>query len=203
EFHNVTSLSSFLFISSTENAITLPVKWISFTATAQNNNAVLLEWNIGKEQNCYGYEVEYSLDGREWKTLEFIEAKDPNGTNMSKLDYSYVHTQPTLENNYYRIKQIDVDGKYEYSVVRLVKMSDGHMISVVPNPTNGLVTINGLPKGKTQIVVVNSIGQLLLNTTVENANHYKLDLSRFAAGSYYISVYTEGREVSNLKVIKQ
>ncbi|MES1222237.1 MAG: T9SS type A sorting domain-containing protein [Bacteroidota bacterium] len=110
---------------------TLPVDLVSFTAQRQNNN-VLLQWSTASEQNSKDFIIQHSTNGNTWANTGSLPAA---GNSNDIRNYSYLHTDPVAGNNYYRILQTDLDGKFSYSKIRTVKFSDDHLAySIVANP---------------------------------------------------------------------
>jgi len=180
----------------------LPIVWLGFTAT-KNNTTSVLQWQTATEQNNNGFEIERSADSRSWSAIGFVATLAVKGNSNAKLSYAHTDKAPLSGINYYRLKQVDIDGRYVYSEVRNVTFGNNSKINIVPNPTNGLVSIFGLTKGRNQIQLVNAIGQVLINTDVENGTEYSVDLSRYTPGAYYISIRNEDGNISKHKVIKQ
>jgi hypothetical protein len=98
----------------------LPLTWLSFTATAQNNSQSLLQWATAQEQNTKDFYIEHSTDGINWVTIGSLPAA---GNSNSNRHYNYVHTNPVNGLNYYRIKQTDIDNRYSYSPVRTLSFT--------------------------------------------------------------------------------
>ncbi|MGC4036212.1 MAG: hypothetical protein QM764_09635 [Chitinophagaceae bacterium] len=88
-------------------ASVLPVKWIDFNTSLTNNTTVTLNWKVTEENNA-GFYIEHSSDAANWETLTFIQSKNSNGNNQ---DYSWSYTANLNGKQYYRIKQVDIDGK--------------------------------------------------------------------------------------------
>lgn len=203
EFHNITSLSSFVFVSSSfEPSEVLAVDWLYFTAHEQNRG-VILQWGTGSEQNNHGFVIERSMDGRQWAEIGFVPSAAESGFSTSALYYSFIDQHPHKGTNYYRLKQVSFNGQEKYSEVRWVVLKDNSNIKAVPNPTTGKLTIQGLKPGNNNIVLVNAIGQVLLVQNVYNQTDFEVDLSRFATGIYYISIKSDDGNTENVKVIKQ
>lgn len=95
------------------DASALPVKLTSFTAKKQNNN-ILLNWNTASEQNNAYFEAQRSSDGTTFKTIGTIKG---NGTTNDTHTYSFIDAAPLAGTNYYRINQVDLDGKSTQSTV--------------------------------------------------------------------------------------
>lgn len=203
EFHNITSFSSFVFISSTfELSEVLDVDWVYFTAN-EDQGSVLLQWATGSEHNNKGFEIERSKDGRNWSNIGFVNSKTQDGNSSVALSYDFTDARPMKGNNFYRLKQVSLNGQVKYSEIRVVNINEkGVGLFAVPNPTQGSLTIKGLRNGNNNLVLVNAIGQVLLNVDIEDQSEYYIDLSRFAAGTYYISVRNADGAVDNIKVVK-
>ena len=117
----------------------LPLRWRSFTAAKQQEN-VLLQWSTFSEQNSKSFILQTSSNGTTWNTLATVSAA---GNSSSIRDYSYLHTSPATGYNYYRIIETDIDGKYNYSLVRkvLFELTPWH-IELLGNPViNGMLEI--------------------------------------------------------------
>jgi hypothetical protein len=180
----------------------LPIELLSFNADIQNT-AIVLKWITASEQNNKGFDVERSTNARSWNTLSFVPTKAVNGNSTEVLEYLLTDKQPSNGVNYYRLKQLDNNGRYRYSEVRVVRFGQASQIIISPNPTNGVVAISGFSKGKNQIVVTNAIGQILMNKEIDNLSSYHLDLTRFVFGTYYISIRNEDGNISNHKLVIQ
>lgn len=111
----------------------LPIELINFKAVIASNGGVGLHWKTASEKDNQGFEVEHSMDGKNWTILGFIQG---NGTTTIPHDYFFHHKTPLAGVNYYRLKQHDMDGKYEYSpmVVADVRKSDAKF-GAFPNPS--------------------------------------------------------------------
>ncbi|PQA58562.1 beta strand repeat-containing protein [Siphonobacter curvatus] len=108
-------------ITITEQAT--PVTLIAFTAKASGNN-VQLEWSTAQEKNNAHFEVQYSTNGRDFETVSTVDGK---GTVTTRQNYSFVHASVNQAFiHYYRLKQVDFDGKFTLSTVRSVKL-DGYV----------------------------------------------------------------------------
>ena len=98
----------------------------------------LLTWATATETNNKGFDIETSKDGVNFQVLEFVRG---HGTTSETQNYTFTHRLATNQSGilYYRLKQMDTDGRFEYSKTIVVR-SEGKQNSVVvyPNPSNGL-----------------------------------------------------------------
>lgn len=101
----------------------LPVEWLNFTATLKSKNTIILNWQTATEINNDKFEIERSLDG-----TDFIKIDELKGQGNSSIINSYAYPDNIAGINttilYYRIKQLDFNGKYTYSEIRKVILSE-------------------------------------------------------------------------------
>ncbi len=119
----------------------LPVTFNSFTAKRDDVN-VLLKWVTSSEQNNTGFAIERGVNGN-WSQLAFIASQAAGGNSNANLTYAYEDFNNTKGISQYRIKQIDFDGKFNYTEVRSVsgKEQTGRVV-IYPNPSsNGKVSV--------------------------------------------------------------
>ena len=187
---SVSSFSPFTFgtINSTTN--TLPIELISFNLSKTEKN-VQLNWATASELNNSGFEIQRSNDDKEWETLGFINGA---GNSNNIIHYSYIDESPLMA-NYYRLKQIDYDGSFEYSSIKYIDFSGRNNISVFPNPTAKSINISGIATDMVlQIFLFDFTGRLI-NTY--NPNTSKIDMNEYKNGIYYLRIqYLNGEEKS-------
>lgn len=176
----VTSFSPFTLASkSAQNP--LPVELLTFDAKL-NEEIVELTWATASEINNDFFEVLHSVDGLSWKLIDVI---DGSGNSTFTIDYSTNHYSPAKNINYYRLRQVDFDGSYEYSAVQTVTVQSANLITISPNPSTGVFFINGLQRQSAIAVVNNSIGQIVIAKQLQNGS---IDLSHLPKGMYVLSV---------------
>ena len=116
----------------------VPVEMIYFNAQIQDN-ASLLKWATATEINNSHFEVQRSTDGKNWQVIGKVEG---NGNSSKIIKYEFTDHDP-LPLNYYRLKQIDYDGKFEYSQTTIADFGSKKIaINAFPNPTEGKLTIS-------------------------------------------------------------
>ena len=182
----------------------LPVELIHFEAQAAANHTADLHWVTASEINNSHFVIERSYDGIRW---EWVGNVTGNGTTSQLIDYNYADETIAKNQNtaYYRLKQVDYNGAFEYSDVRVVRF-DGNAevfeIAAYPNPFNNEVTIrvNANESYTIEVTDINGVVVLSVDRT-ENRTH-RLDVSEYTAGVYIIKV-TSTQGTKHLKVIKQ
>lgn len=192
------------------NAVPIPVRFLGFNAVKRNSDAILT-WNVENESAITDrYEIERSLNGTTFAAVATVRARN-NGSSTN----SYEATDASIDNLratgpmvYYRIKQIDRDGKFVYTQVRSIRL-DGRttQISVYPNPVRNNATLNlNLLEDAEVIVTINDAGgkqvQHLQLQGFRGNNIKNIDMSKFSAGSYMIKVQY-GTEIKTIPVVKQ
>jgi len=115
----------------------LPVEFLYFQGKSQHD-AIQLEWATSSESNNKGFEVQHSQDARTWKALDFVEGV---GTTVQTQRYGYWHESPANGYNYYRLKQLDYDGAFEFSDIVEVRSKKKENIRAYPNPVREQVNI--------------------------------------------------------------
>ena len=192
------------------NYAPLPVTYLSFDAVV-NNNTVLLKWLTAQEINNSHFEVERSFNMNDYNTLGLVlDGFVVNGTDKS---YQFKDNSAELQGRsivYYRLKQIDIDGKATYSkvlAVRLQSKSDMAM-QVSPNPFVEQVNLRftATENGTARIRIMNVTGQTMLNkqsTISTGYNNIQVDgLAGLATGMYVVQLVLNGIVIDNQKLIK-
>ena len=135
--------------------VALPVELISFSAY-KRHQMIELKWTTATELNNYGFEVQRSFDGTNWDMLGFVNG---HGTANSPRHYAFSDPASSLSAEsslYYRLRQIDRDGSFEYSPVVEVFMRDIQSFSVqpaYPNPFNPSTTFAVILNNDEQVTV--------------------------------------------------
>ena len=173
----------------------LPVELSSFTSEVINED-VHLEWITKTEVNNYGFNVERKSINSDWEILKFIEG---HGNSNSPKTYNYVDKNPIGGINFrYRLKQIDTDGKFQYSneIEVNVVPRNYSLFQNFPNPFNPVTTIRyGLPRSEEVLLTVYNIDgesvKILVNEE-QSAGKYEVmfDASYHASGVYFYQLKT-------------
>ncbi|GIK21931.1 MAG: hypothetical protein BroJett005_13450 [Ignavibacteriota bacterium] len=142
----------------------LPVELSNFSAKFKDNNNVELNWVTKTEVNNYGFYVERKVNDGQWNSLTFIEG---HGNSNSPKEYSYSDKDLFAGGSKfrYRLKQVDTDGKFEYSDIVEVEIlpTKFELSQNYPNPFNPSTTIQfSLPKAtQLKINIYNMLGELV------------------------------------------
>jgi hypothetical protein len=147
-----------------------------------------LSWQTASEENNHGFDVERSTNGSDWETIGFVTG---NGTTTEVSDYEFVDNGnlrgfEDLQglDCYYRLKQIDFDGNFEYSnIIQLETRSPQQAtVNIFPNPATDYLTIE-IDK-PTTIQIINGNGQVFIEQQISQRE--QLDISKLPAGIYWL-----------------
>ncbi len=167
----------------------LPVEWLYFTASPQGQTA-LLHWGTAHEEGHDRFIVEHSVDGKIFDNIG--EVYFPEREENGEKEYQFIHERPLAGVNYYRIQQLDFDGRRSNSVIRAVSFGHkGHAnLEMFPNPTLGNLQVR-LPAlvTATQAKVYSATGQLMLvHKLSEEEQSFELETKELAPGIYFLVV---------------
>lgn len=184
----------------------LPVTLSSFTAALSKDQVVNLNWSTSMEINCSRFVVQRSFDGIHFKDLETVEG---NGT--TNLFHSYVATDPAYSFSssvvYYRLKQIDFDGKENFSNIIIIKIKNDKNVVVSPNPFDDFINVN-FQSDKRETLSIKIFGadgkEIASKQIFVNPGNNTLridDLSGIPRGNYLLQLISEDKNIVQ-KIIK-
>ncbi|MGI8950287.1 MAG: T9SS type A sorting domain-containing protein [Chitinophagaceae bacterium] len=181
---------------------TLPVTFISFNGILQNNSA-LLNWSTANEINNKGFEVERSNDGETFTDISFVTGRG-NSSNVNR--YTYTDNKIVSGSNYYRLKQIDFDGRFSYSsTIRLDFTKFDWAILGNPTSNNSWVQLQLDKAAKVSIQIVSINGNIIqtINKGQISAGTYSvpLNLNNAAHGMFVVKLMVDNNSYSK-KIIK-
>lgn len=213
--YNATTATSIALTTTTVNVtdqdfgvkmIVLPLKLISFSGNV-HNNMVMLNWKTSNEVNMKDYEIERSSNGINFVTIGNIDSR-----NIFNTDQQYNFTDPLQISgtNFYRLRMVDVDGRYSYSAV--LKISNGKIsengISSVVNPFSDKISFQyrSVVTGQVWIKLTDMSGRTVrsLNTSVlTGVNSMNVEgLQTLPGGIYFIEVISSDNRTQKVKVVK-
>jgi len=189
----VTSFSPFTLASTTGAENPLPVELISFNATL-NNEKVDLSWQTASEINNDYFTLEKSLDGFNW---ESFSKQDGAWNSSSLISYNDVDYNPYRGTSYYRLKQTDFNGEFEYSEMVVVDNHLEDVISIYPNPIKDVLFLTNL-KITYQVKIYSINGQIIYSG---NTNH--INSSKWSNGIYQLIITDDlGKIIEQRRIVK-
>lgn len=168
--------------------VPLPVTYTHIEA-AKRDNASLVTWGTAFEMNSVGFNIERSNDGKTFTKIGFQNSKAINGNSNSVLEYSFTDAKPFAGINYYRLKQVDKDGKSEYSKIVSVAFDNAQMVKVYPNPATNMVTVDAA--SVKSIELYNILGQAVNAPVTFGSSSHNINTSGLAKGSYTLRIVTD------------
>ncbi|QNA45260.1 T9SS type A sorting domain-containing protein [Lacibacter sediminis] len=171
----------------------LPVLGLEFNAKRINNSKVQLDWKTVQEIDNKGFYVERKKESDiNFTQIHFVKSTAANGNSSLRLNYVHIDTNSFRGKTYYRLKQEDFDGKFMYSVVRLVNGNNGKVITMkawpVPAVSNFNVSIQGITNvDALQLFDVN--GRLV--KTVPISNQLTVNIRGLTPGTYVLRLASD------------
>ena len=182
----------------------LPVKFNSFTASLQNNTA-LLNWQTTAEQHCANYTIQRSRDSLVFDSIGIVRASC-NGDTVN--NYTFIDNSPFGGVNHYRIRVIDKDGSSIYTPVRKVTVIPvtGFSVAIWPNPvtTELRLHIRSDEPVQLQLVVRDAAAHLLIRRSLQISSGiitHVVPVNQLASGVYFLTVKS-GKTVLTKKFFK-
>ncbi|THU31959.1 T9SS type A sorting domain-containing protein [Niastella caeni] len=182
----------------------LPVTLLEFTARPKES-VVLVNWTTAMEQNNKYFNIERSADGRNFTAIGRVAGA---GNSNSGLHYQFTDVNPLPGISYYRLQQVDLDGKSSLSSIATVRMANEGKatLTMLPNPVTSYVNININTTGKTYTMRVSGVdGRIFINGTgsVSQLNQQlNSRLSSLAPGLYVLNADNAGEHYT-IKFVKQ
>lgn len=174
-----TQVPGLTLISYDENVISLPVKLVSFTVKKKDHKNVLL-WKTTSETDNAGFQIERSRDAINFEKIGFV---DGNGESHEQNQYSFTDENPMVK-TYYRLKQMDHSGKFEYSRTIAVVNAAADFV-IFPNPASDHILVKNIASGN-EIVVKDLDGKVLMNK--KNSEGKPLDIRGLNNGIYLLTI---------------
>jgi hypothetical protein len=175
-----------------QNAVA--ASFLDFNARPVEHTA-LLYWQVENQTNADHYELEMSNDASHYTKITSVTSTG----NIS--DYQYTDMNPSLtKTNFYRVKEVDKDGKYIYSPVRFIKF-DVSVFTITPNPATTYITVNANTENL-QISIYNAQGSKMLSQRMTGRS-IQLPVSSLVKGTYTVTAESNGLKVDSKKLIVQ
>ena len=196
--------------TATMGGVILPVKWLDFSVARQQNNA-LVQWKVIGEENTVLYDLERSLNGRDFEKI--ATTKKLNGTEVNTYNHTDVDINKLQASIiYYRVKQLDREGQFTYSEVRTLKLNSKGDVSIYPNPVKDgfyiqfAQVINAQEKVQLQLVTIG--GQIIETRSIsasQASNYYFsiMDNGSIKSGTYLLKIYAGENLVDSKSILVQ
>lgn len=185
--------------------VSLPVQLINFDG--YNKNGVNhLVWETASEINNAGFDIERMNANGEFQKIGYTEG---HGNTNTLSDYALDDDKPLVGDNYYRLKQIDMDGHYTYSDV--ISLYNGEAItttvSVYPVPVTDAVNvlIRNVQNTSGALTITSVVGSVMYHSDIDvydGTTVQKVDMNTFAAGQYFLKV-TTGSNTRTIHIVKE
>lgn len=181
-------------------AVVLPIELTSFTAK-EKNNTIQLNWQTATELNNSHFEIEHSKDGQNFELLDIIEGA---GTTFETQNYSFIDESPLSGINYYRLKQVDYDGAFEYSKTVAVETGKTEDWTLYPTRSQNEVNVEWAEEYPvTTVSVFDITGKRVFEQKINPEETYSTTIStfNFPEGMYFLRMMTN-RSVSTKPFFK-
>jgi hypothetical protein len=181
-------------------SVPLPLTLLSFLGEAQKSVA-LLHWQTVGELNTSHFEIERSQDALNFQS---IGKKDAKGNFAGISNYTFMDENPQTGTNYYRLKQIDLDGRFTYSPIVALHFEGRQDMSLFPNPNNGQFTIK-LPENNgtlLKVQITEATGRVLSIENLAYPAEKGLELKKnLPKGLYFVVINAQNKSYRQKIVI--
>ncbi|WMN12391.1 T9SS type A sorting domain-containing protein [Marivirga salinae] len=191
--------TEFSYFTGTNQENPLPVELLSFTAQTMSGR-IELEWETATEKNNEHFDVEKKGVNNDWHTISTVAGA---GNSNALIQYSISDFNPISGTQYYRLKQVDTDGKFEYSsVLRVDYGTNGQ--EVFPNPFMDKIFVKTNGEDLVERIELKNITGNAINISKEylGQNKWKVNTHSLETGTYILYIYS-GNQVEVRKVVKR
>ncbi len=170
----------------------VPVELLAFTGKTENGT-VALDWMTASEIDNSHFEVERSFDGNKFEVLGKVQGA---GTTVITQLYNFMDLTPRIGVNYYRLKQIDLDGEFDYSPTIAIDLAKEKITAeVFPSPASGVLNVR-VNKAIANIQIYDLTGRTVATYILDGATTTQLHVATLRPGTYFVSIQSENtREV--------
>ena len=199
EFTGITGFSQAIIAGS---GVGLPIRLLSFEGKRLNAKEVKLEWKTVLEENNQGFEIERSTDNSNFTKIGYV---DGAGNSSSLKSYQWIDGD-AVKSAYYRLKQIDFDGKFEYTHTVYVEGNEEEYLKVYPNPVRDHLVLeieiseNLKDLEDIRMDIVSTNGTIMLRER-GSIDKLKEKLNQQITGMYIIRFYTK-EKIHTVKLVK-
>ena len=171
----------------------LPIELTSFTIQCENDNIYQLNWTTASELNSHKFIVQRSYDGIQFNDLKTIAAQ---GNSNQLIYYKYVDTANTIENLYYRLKEISLDSSFSYSKIIYTKCGIDKAINIayLNNTKQIFLSSNLLLNNQSMFEIIDNVGNIVYKKSIDTfgvENDMYITLPKLASGVYIARLYNQ------------
>lgn len=185
-----------------------PVKMSNMTGRLDAQGRAALAWTTYAEEQNKGFEVQRSADGFSFAQVGQLPSQAPGGNSTEKQDYQFTDPAPVAERAFYRLRQVDLDGKGSYSnvVFLAVKGENDLQLHLHPNPVKDKLNIHIAGKiGKNASIDLIDINGKVLQTKIPDPDNTQMtvfDMSKMQPGAYLVQYKDDNQDITK-KVTKE
>jgi hypothetical protein len=177
--------------------------WQDFNVFKVGDKRVHMIWTTGHESGARVFEIERGYDSKDWTVIGTVQTPG----NLSPINiYTFIDNAPGTGTIFYRVKQIDPDGRTKFTSTRVVKLElDRTTLTLYPNPTQDFIKLNfgKTIKEKTDVRILSASGQLIKSVSVQaGLTYYNFDVSRQIPGVYYMQILNADRTAETIAFTK-
>jgi hypothetical protein len=181
--------------------IPLPVNFIGLIANRNTDNSVSLKWDVSEEIDVKEYQVERSENGSSFSSVGLVSAK-------GKSIYTFNNPADPANTIFYRVKSIDIDGRFKYSGV--LKLSGNSLnsyadkLSIYPTPAQSQITVAHKKLTRGAKMVITSLDGRTLKTIIPaiGASHTQVDVNGMTPGMYFLRLEDGMGNIETVKLLK-
>lgn len=197
QFNGISTFSTIGYTGNTSESI-LPVELISFTGY-RNESSAVLDWNTASEVNNSGFEVQHSMDAVNFEKIGWVIG---SGTSVVPNNYQFIHHQLSQGTHYYRLKQIDFDGQFDFSKIITLTNDVTAALKVYPLPAKSVIHLQNV-ESYLMLRILDSSGRLVETVHLNRQNIQSINVNNLAKGAYMLMLDKNDGSIETIKIMIQ
>ncbi|HSU50060.1 MAG TPA: DNRLRE domain-containing protein [Segetibacter sp.] len=175
----------------------LPITLKGFSGSL-NKQSALLKWSTATELDNEYFEIEHSVNGKDFLSIAKVKA---NGSGTTERSYTYVDENISIGKHFYRIADVDKNGNKRYSQVITLSAGMTSVLQLYPNPAVSFISVaaSSLLEGN-EFTISSAIGQRMLKGVISKQ---QIDVQNLAPGNYFFSIKTKDGELIKSQFVKK
>lgn len=175
----------------------LPVQFIAFSVNCINKGVQVM-WKTATESNSSHFDIQRNTEGDVWETIGRVTAK---GNSTTVQQYVFTDTKPTGGKTFYRLHQVDRDGRATYSDIVFVSCENKATVNVYPNPAKDFIQLSNLKKG-TELSILSIQGMQIRKIKADQPG-IRIPVTDLSSGTYLIQWMENGTIESRTFIIQR